>query len=446
MARILVVDDEERIGLLLSETLADLGHQATYLTNGATALERIKPGVYDLVITDLRMEPVAGMEIVRAVAGVNGTDVAVLTAHGSTGAAVTAMKAGAVDFLSKPLDLDEMTQWVESWDRNRVTPVGEASASSSLPRTFGDDDFIGTSQPMLDLRRLIELVAPRDATVLILGESGTGKELAAKAIHLLSPRAKGRFIATNCAALTETLLESELFGHEKGAFTGAFKQRIGRFELADKGTLFLDEIGEISPGFQSKLLRVLERREIVRVGAAAPVSVDVRVLVATNRDLTKQVVEGRFREDLFFRLNVFPITVPPLRERVEDIEPLAIYFLRQQGQSKPELQRSVIDKLRAHHWPGNIRELKNVIERAVILANGASIATDHLGPLSQSPHSSRHVADAGSVTGDDGLVDVERRMVEEALRVSGGNKSEAARRLKITRRVLYAKLRRFGLE
>lgn len=444
MARILVVDDEERIGLLLSETLTDLGHQATYLTDGRAALERIKPGAFDLVITDLRMEPVSGMEIVKTVSAIEGTDVAVLTAHGTANAAVSAMKLGAIDFLSKPLDLDEMTIWIEQWDRSHQSAVRAESKRSLLPRVAGEDEFIGDSAPVRELRRLIELVAPRDATVLILGESGTGKELVARSLHQASQRSKGPFVATNCAALTETLLESELFGHEKGAFTGAYKQRIGRFELADGGTLFLDEIGEISPGFQSKLLRALERREIVRVGAATPVTVNVRVVVATNRDLARQVAEGKFREDLYFRLNVFPITVPPLRDRLDDIEPLATYFLRSQGYAKPKLNRDVVDRLRSYSWPGNIRELKNAIERAVILANGSQIAPEHLGLTSAASTSSGN-ASANSDS-DNGLVEVERRMVVEALRSSGGNKSEAARKLKITRRVLYAKLRRFGLE
>ncbi len=444
MARILVIDDEERIGLLLSETLNDLGHQATYLTDGAAAMDRIKTDRYDLVITDLRMEPVSGMEIVKAVAGMTGTDVAVLTAHGTTGAAVMAMKAGAVDFLSKPLDLEEMAQWVEAWDRKRQRTSPPVSTATIPPTAVGDDGLLGESEPMQKLRSYIALVAPRDATVLILGESGTGKELVAAAIHRQSPRAKGPLVATNCAALTETLLESELFGHEKGAFTGAFKQRIGRFELADGGTLFLDEIGEISPGFQAKLLRALERREIVRVGSASQISVDVRVLVATNRDLSRHVADGRFREDLYFRLNVFPITVPPLRERRNDIEILTTHFLRLLGHPKPKLMRGVVDILRQYHWPGNVRELKNVIERAVILANGTVIGPEHLGlgdrqtsPPQMSPV---HLA------AENGLEDVEKRMIEEALISAGGNKSEAARRLKITRRVLYAKLRRFGLD
>lgn len=444
MARILVVDDEERIGLLLSETLTDLGHQATYLTDGRVALERIKPGVYDLVITDLRMEPVSGMDVVKAVSLIEGTDVAVLTAHGTANAAVSAMKLGAIDFLSKPLDLDEMTIWIEQWDRSHQSAVRTGSKRSLLPRVAGEDEFIGDSAPVRELRRLIDLVARRDATVLILGESGTGKELVARSLHQASPRSNGPFVATNCAALTETLLESELFGHEKGAFTGAFKQSIGRFELADGGTLFLDEIGEISPGFQSKLLRALERREIVRVGAAAPITINVRVVVATNRDLTRQVAEGKFREDLYFRLNVFPITVPPLRDRLDDIESLATYFLKTQGYAKPKLNRDVVDRLRSYPWPGNIRELKNAIERAVILADGDQIAPHHLG-LAPSAPTSAHTFTTNSES-DDGLVEVERRMVEEALRLAGGNKSEAARKLKITRRVLYAKLRRFGLE
>ncbi|MEW5700724.1 MAG: sigma-54 dependent transcriptional regulator [Candidatus Zixiibacteriota bacterium] len=454
MARILIVDDEERIGLLLSETLSDLGHQAAYVTDGTQALAKIRPGAFDLVITDLRMSPVEGMEIVRAVAALGGgTDVAVLTAYGSTASAVTAMRAGAVDYIAKPLDLDEMTLWVERWEKTRRLDARAEQLDADL-RALTDDEFIGAAPAVMHLRLLIERVAPADATVVITGESGTGKELVARAIHKASPRAQRAFVATNCASLTETLLESELFGHEKGAFTGAIKQRPGRFELADKGTLFLDEVGEISPGFQAKLLRALEQREIVRVGAAEPIGVDVRVIVATNKDLAAMVAQGRFREDLFFRLNVFPIHVPPLRERREDIAVLAEHFLRKLRYGGPRPSRAVMEKLQSYNWPGNIRELKNVLERAVILAGGEPIGSEHLALLPTLTPPGRDAAKSAVSTASEslpptpgqGLADVERQMIEEALRTAGGNKSDAARRLKITRRVLYAKLRRYGLD
>jgi transcriptional regulator with GAF, ATPase, and Fis domain len=288
--------------------------------------------------------------------------------------------------------------------------------------------------------------------VLITGESGTGKELVARAIHRASPRSARPFVATNCAALTETLLESELFGHEKGAFTGAYKQRIGRFELAEGGTLFLDEIGEVSGGFQAKLLRALEQHEIVRVGAAEPIGVDARVIAATNRTLTTEVNAGRFRSDLFFRLNVFPIVVPPLRDRVSDIEALATHFLRRLRYVKPELSDGVVAALQSYSWPGNIRELRNILERATILAGGAALSTSHLGflPGQQSAPSAPVTPPASAAPRvpptAPGLDGVERRAIEEALIASRGNKSNAARRLGITRRVLYTKLHKHGLD
>lgn len=452
MARILIVDDEERIGFLLSETLNDLGHRASYESDGARALEKIKNTPFDLVITDLRMEPVDGLQIVNAVTALEGTDVVVLTAHGSTAAAVAAMKAGAIDFLQKPLDLDEMTLWVGRWLKNRRIAARAERLDEDL-KALTDDEFIGVSPPVEKLRSLIERVAKTDATVLIAGESGTGKELVAQAIHRASPRGSRPFVATNCAALTETLLESELFGHEKGAFTGAIKQRAGRFELAEGGTLFLDEIGEISGGFQAKLLRSLEQREIVRVGGGETIAINVRVIAATNKNLETEVNAGRFREDLFFRLNVFPITVPPLRERPADIDLLAAHFLEKLRYPSAKITKDVAESLRAYHWPGNIRELRNIIERATILADGGAIKPEHLGFLpGLSP--TRAVAAAApepapqspTSAADQGIEDVEKQMIVAALQACNGNKSNAAKRLRITRRVLYTKLRKYGLE
>lgn len=451
MARILIVDDEERIGFLLSETLTDLGHRTVQETDGERALEKLATGRFDLVITDLRMEPVDGMEIVRAVAEMDGTDVAVLTAHGSTGSAVAAMKAGAIDYIQKPLDLEEMTIWIRRWEESRRRDARAEQLSEDLA-ALTDNEFIGRSKPVVELRALIERVARTDATVLITGESGTGKELVARAIHRASPRAARPFVATNCAALTETILESELFGHERGAFTGAYKQRIGRFELAQGGTLFLDEIGEISGGFQAKLLRALEQHEIVRVGAAEPIRVDARVIAATNKNLEEEVNDGRFRSDLFFRLNVFPIQSPPLRERISDIAILADHFLVRLRYENRALSPEVVSALTAYHWPGNSRELRNILERATILAGGEPVRVEHLGflpklqaraaPISQTAQVGASVkAPSGT-----GLHDMEKTLVAEALAASRGNKSDAARRLGVTRRVLYSKMRKFGLE
>ncbi len=444
MARILIVDDEERIGFLLSETLIDLGHRASHETDGQRALDLIRANAYDLVITDLRMEPVDGMQIVREIASIDGTDVVVLTAHGSTASAVQAMRAGAIDYLQKPLDLDEMSLWVQRWMEGRKLEAHAERLTEDLAAVT-DDEFIGQSQAVKDLRLLIARVAITDATVLITGESGTGKELVARAIHKESNRSRNPFVATNCAALTETLLESELFGHEKGAFTGAYKQRIGRFELAEDGTLFLDEIGEISGGFQAKLLRALEQSEIVRVGSAEPVTIDARVIAATNKHLENEVNNGRFREDLFFRLNVFPITVPPLRDRADDIPLLAEHFLHKLRYDNVKLSNDVVTALCNYHWPGNIRELRNILERATILAGGDPITTEHLGFMPGLIARKSETAPA-SPASPDGLEQMERQMIQDALRASNGNKSVAARQLKITRRVLYTKLKKYGIE
>jgi len=445
LSRILIVDDEERIGLLLSDTLVDLGHRAEYVTDGSSAIDRIRKGSFDLVITDLRMEPVDGMALLTSVRRMDTRpDVVVLTAHGSTSSAVAAMKAGALDYLSKPLDLDELSLWVQRWDEQRRTRERVESLQRDLA-SLVDDELVGDSPPMRRLRLLIDRVAPTETTVLITGESGTGKELVARAIHRASGRAQRPFVATNCAALSETLAESEFFGHERGAFTGAIRQRAGRFELADSGTLFLDEISEVSDAFQAKLLRALEEREIVRVGSADPIKVDVRVVTATNRDLAVRVADGKFREDLFFRLNVFPIHVPPLRERTADIPAIAAYFLRKFRYPLTALAEGVIDRLCAYRWPGNVRELRNVLERATILASGGPITADDLNLSERQPSAVLHPEPPAAELSD-GLDGAERQMIERALREAGGNKSRAARALKITRRVLYARLRKHGLE
>jgi DNA-binding NtrC family response regulator len=302
-----------------------------------------------------------------------------MTAYGTTAGAVEAMKAGAADYLTKPLDLDEVALLVgRLLEEARIRRRAEQLAEDLESRVY--DEFVGRAPRVKELFDFVSKVARTNTTVLLLGESGTGKEILARAIHKQSARAERPFVATNCASLTETLLESELFGHEKGAFTGAIRQKPGRFEVAEGGTLFLDEIGEISPGFQAKLLRALEEGEIARVGSTETIKIDVRIIAATNRDLQKLVADGRFREDLFFRLSVFPIKVPPLRERTDDIPLLIDHFLKKLGYTLGTLDSSLVTTLQSYRWPGNVREFRNVIERAVILCKSEQVDVYHLPP------------------------------------------------------------------
>jgi DNA-binding NtrC family response regulator len=442
MATILIVDDEPKMGILLAGALEDAGYLVEPLTDPVVAIERIKTRRFDLVLTDLMMEPVDGMAVLAAAREHHPEmPVVMMTAFGSTSLAVAAMKAGAVDYLTKPLDLDEVTLLVNKLvEQQRKHYRTEQLAEDFARRVY--DDFIGDSQPVQTLFNFIQKVAKTDTTVLLLGESGTGKEILARTVHQRSKRAAAPFVAVNCAALTETLLESELFGHEKGAFTGAVKQKPGRFEVAEGGTLFLDEIGEISPGFQARLLRALEEREIVRVGATETIKTDVRVIAATNRDLQQQVADGTFREDLFFRISVFPIKVPPLRERVGDIPLLVDHFLQKLGYRHSLDDKSLLADLERYRWPGNVRELRNVLERAVILADDGPITADLLGFL---PPAGAGKTTNVTTTTAVGLEQQEKQMIEDALRRAGGNKSKAAELLQITRRVLYTKLKKYGL-
>lgn len=442
MAAILIIDDEPKLGVLLAGALEDAGHTVEAWTEPVVAIARIKSRRFDIVLTDLKMEPVDGMAVLAAAKKQHPEmPVVMMTAFGSTTHAVAAMKAGAADYLTKPLDLDEVTLLVRRLlEKKRVHDRAQQLAEDFDQRLY--DDFIGQSKPVRELFNFINKVAKTDTTVLLLGESGTGKEILARAIHRQSSRAEFPFIAVNCAALTETLLSSELFGHEKGAFTGAIKQKPGRFEVAEGGTLFLDEIGEISPGFQAQLLRVLEEREITRVGSTEIIKTNVRVVTATNRDLQQQVADGAFRDDLFFRLSVFPIKVPPLRDRAGDIPLLVEHFLNKLGYQQKLTDKTLLAKLEGYRWPGNVRELRNVLERAVILADGGPITEDMLGFL---PPARTDEAGAAAVDAAVGLEQQEKQMIEDALRQAGGNKSKAAEILQITRRVLYTKLKKYGI-
>jgi DNA-binding NtrC family response regulator len=386
------------------------------------------------------MPEISGMLVLEKAIENEGTEVIMVTAYGSVESAVKAMKKGAADYILKPFALDEVVLQVGRLvEKQRLRSLSGLYEQEARRRTAAA--FVGSAPAIRKVMDMIAKVAPVDATVLITGRSGTGKEVAARMIHEQSRRAAQPFIAVNCAALTETLLESELFGHEKGAFTGAVARKRGRFELAQGGTIFLDEVGEMSPGLQSKLLRVLEERQLVRVGGVDQIDIDVRVIAATNRDLKARMEAAAFREDLYFRLNVFPIRMPELCERRNDIVPLAEHFLADKGYPHRSVGDEVRLLLESYDWPGNVRELRNVIERATILAGGEPLSPEDFSlAVDDSP-----LAVSGSVAAG-GLEDAERQMILEALGAASGNKTEAARLLRISRRRLYSRMKVHGIK
>ncbi|MBE0566388.1 MAG: sigma-54-dependent Fis family transcriptional regulator [Krumholzibacteria bacterium] len=445
MARILVVDDERKMVTLLAAALRHRGHEVTGVHGGAEALELAEGGGYDAVLTDLRMEPVDGMAVLAGVkARSPDTAVIVLTAYGAVETAVAALQAGAYQYLTKPFNFNEVAHVVEQAVAGRLLAAQNRALRRAASGLGPGRVLVGESAAAQTLRGMIARVAPADATVLIRGESGAGKEITARAIHTASPRAHAPFIAVNCAAIAETLLESELFGYRKGAFTGADTDREGLFEAARGGTLFLDEIGEAGPGVQAKLLRVLEERCINRVGDPLERAVDVRIIASTNRPLEEAIAARTFREDLYFRLLVFPLDVPPLRDRPDDLALLAEHFLEQLGRRGQELPAATLRRMQAYAWPGNVRELRNLIERAHILAGDAPVADEHVlldvgGPVRGGP--------SGGAAGEDLNLDNNARLlIRTALKRAAGNKSLAARLLGITRRTLYSRMKLLGMQ
>jgi two-component system response regulator FlrC len=441
MARILVADDEPGLREFLADSLELEGHEVVAAADGAEAAKLLDERGFDLVITDLNMPVMGGMDLVRKVSAEQPeVQVIVLTAHGTVATAVEAMKRGAFDFLQKPIaSPDELCQLASrALERRQLIDIRERVArtdSGGPALTHGDP-------AMVPVVNAIDKVAPTAATVLLLGESGTGKEVAARAIHDRSDRADKPFLALNCAALTETLLASELFGHEKGAFTGANERRRGRVELAAGGTFFLDEIGELKSDLQAKLLRVIQERTYERVGGSRTLEADVRWIAATNRDLKQMIAAGEFREDLYHRLAVFPIRLPPLRERKADVLPIAgTLLVRIAGDLKRRplsLSQGASRKLESYSWPGNVRELANTLERAAILADGDVIDAEHLWL----DPSSEPAASSGPVKT---LAELEREGIIRALDATDGNRRKAAELLGIGERTLYDKLKRHEL-
>ncbi len=436
MPRVLVVDDEAPNRVTLERILVREGWEVAHAEDGRTALERVREGSLDVVITDLKMPGMSGLEVLRATKTLQpDVEVVVMTAYGTVETAVGAMKDGAYDYVTKPLRRHDLVRTVRKAIEKRSLILENQVLRDRLE---GEANVVGSSAALRQLMEEVDHVAPSDASVMLVGESGTGKGLLARALHRRSRRARRRMVTVNCAALPENLLESELFGHEAGAFTGATGRKEGRFDLARGGTLFLDEITEVSPGLQVKLLRVLQDNEYERVGGVETLRADVRVLAATNRDLEAEVAAGRFREDLFYRLNVIQLRVPALRERSDDIALLASFFLARFAKKNEKLvagfRDDAVEALLGYRWPGNVRELENAVERAVVLCRGERIGVHDLPPAVRQGRGGRQLL---SFTVGTPLKDVEKRMIQETLRQCDGDKSLAASLLGITARTIY---------
>ncbi len=448
--RILVVDDDETHRLMLRATLESEGYTIHEADDGMTAVEAVKKEFYDLILMDIRMAHMSGIDALREIKRISpGIPALIMTAFASIETAVEAVKSGAYDYITKPLDIEKLKRSIASELEHSDLRQEVAILKERIGDKFDLSNIIGKSRRMREVFELLGMAAPSDAAVLIQGESGTGKELIANAIHQNSPRASNPLIKVNCAALPESLLESELFGHERGAFTGAVSMRKGRFELADGGSIFLDEISEMAPAMQAKLLRVTQEREFERVGGMKTIKADVRIISATNKDLEQEIKEGRFREDLFYRLNVISVTLPPLRERKEDIPLLAEHFLSIYSEKNRRLmkgfQPKALDLLMRYDWPGNIRELENTMERGVIMTRGDHISPADL-PMNIQALGGELEDDNTGVLPGWSMREVEKDLIIKTLEQTNGNKTKAAEVLGINRKTLQNKIREYGIE
>ena len=483
---VLVVDDEAEIRSLLSDLLDDAGYAVKKASTGAEAIEAVAKGLPDLVMMDVKLPDQDGIAVLKQLKREHpDLEVIVMTAFGGSSTAIKAMEHGAYDYVTKPFDIDDLLATLKRVFEHADMSHEVSTLRLELGKSAADRErIVGSSKPMLEVFKLIGKVAPSEATVLITGESGTGKELIAEALHRASKRNPHPLVKVSCAALPETLLETELFGHEKGSFTGAMTMRKGRFETANKGTIFLDEIGEMTLGTQTKLLRILQEREFERIGSNTPIKIDIRVIAATNRNLAEEVEKGKFREDLYYRLNVIHIHMPPLRDRKDDIPLLVEHFLvkfrHAPGAIPTSISEEALQRLVDYDWPGNVRELENAIERAVVLSRGNPITVEHL-PFGDKREArdraklaerrTRLEADEASLEEDeaaaeaaevaqaangsngkgggsfkDRVAELERELIREALERAGGNRTKAADELGIYRRLLYAKIKEYGLE
>ena len=450
---ILVVDDDPSMRMALSESLVSCGHTVETANDGMDALRKFKKGGFEMVITDIRMPKMNGIDVLKSVKAASPeTPVIVITAYGTVNTAVEAMKEGAVDFIMKPFSLDDLELVVKNVLDMRTHPSVEEEASL---HPGGDREILTRDAKIQSILELLKSVAKSRSSVLIQGDSGTGKELIARFIHRMSPRRHKPFVAVNCAAIPANLLESEMFGYEKGAFTGAAQRRVGKFELADGGSLLLDEISEMDMQLQAKLLRAVQESEIDRLGGKAPVSVDVRIIATTNADLKKRIADKTFREDLFYRLNVIPVKIPPLRDRRGDILYLAEHFLEKfsemSGKKKPRLAEESRAVLEQHPWPGNVRELENVIERAVLICKGDHVLPDHLfmeeadgdQAAVQTPVGFSGMSRSGEALT---LREMEKTLIFDTLKKVNGNKTRASHLLGISVRTMRNKLNEYKLD
>ncbi|UCG07050.1 MAG: sigma-54-dependent Fis family transcriptional regulator [Desulfobacterales bacterium] len=450
---ILVVDDDHAHRTMLRTLIGGWGYAVSETDDGSTAIQKVQEHSYDLVLMDVRMMKVSGLEALDKIKAYNpAIPVIIMTAYSSVETAVEALKQGAHDYLTKPLDFEKLRITIERAMEHTRLKEENRLLKESLGKQFDRQNIIGQSPAMIRLLETVAQVAPSEATVLITGESGTGKELIAGAIHFNSHRKDGAFVKINCAAITETLLESELFGHEKGAFTGADRRKEGRFVQANKGSLFLDEVSEMTLTMQVKLLRVLQEREIVRVGGEETIKVDVRLIAATNKNLEDLIAKNVFREDLYYRLNVVRLEIPPLRKRREDIPLLAQHFLTMfADKNRKEIKGfapQAMDHLIKYDWPGNVRELMNAIERAVVLARSDYLAEEEFPVIQSATATAGELAPETTqayLESDLSLEEVEKATILKTLQAASGNKSETARRLGITRKTLHKKLKAYGV-
>jgi DNA-binding NtrC family response regulator len=455
--KILLVEDKESLRQMLSTAIRKAGYTVDEAADGSTAVEKIRKQPYQLIITDLRLPTLSGLEILNVQREIDSTiPVLLMTAYGTIEEAVAAMKQGAFDFVPKPVDISHLMLLIGRALEQRRLMLENILLKEEFQRSYGIPKIIGDSQAIQSVSQSIQRVAPTDATVLLTGESGTGKEVFSRAIHQLSSRREKPFVTVNCAAIPHNLIENELFGHEKGSYTGAFARKIGKFELADQGTIFLDEIGELHMSVQAKVLRVIEEQSFERIGGLESIRVNARVIAATNRDLQELVSRKEFREDLFFRLSVIPIHIPPLRERISDVRLLASFFVdkfsKELHRQDLELTAEAARALEEYSWPGNVRELQNTIERAVILSDGKSIRREDLNFAFQQKRRPEEFVQFLDLSGNLGDVSArasraaEKAKIAKVLELNGWNKTQAAEALEVSYKTLLNKVKEYELE